>query len=208
MIAGAKLLLDECVSLQFCLNLPKNMQLEIVHTVDIRGLGFGASDTAILQHIENCEYDYFVTADRALIRRCLKMGIKVAKYQNDRVYALDSNKVIISGKRKPFYKIQIRAEQSCEREIRRMILRTIRRMSMALHKRRKAILRPLHRWQNERLHRRRQREVANASRCNVCGLQCRSTIRLRNHLKNDHYANLINDPCKICFIPHVNAINA
>lgn len=96
------LLLDECVTSRLILNVSKEIAANIEHSRFVECLGKGASDDKILKYAKSTGQT-LITADRQLIRKCLRKNVKVGDYRNGTVYIMSKDSdtpvsVVVLGK--------------------------------------------------------------------------------------------------------------
>lgn len=157
-----RVLIDECVTRRLIVKLPKSANFDIVHSVDVQELGWGASDSEILRFLQRAEYDLFVTADNALIKDCVRHGIRSAKYDMGKIY-LESGEVLTVGKYRPSG-----TGDGVLKQRRKSLKYRIKGVYFGLRRRYREY---------------RAEKMRRASKCKICGVQCRSPARLQGHLK-------------------------
>jgi predicted nuclease of predicted toxin-antitoxin system len=200
------ILLDECVTRRLVVSLPADKKIDVEHSVDVAGLGWGANDEDIMQYAMKTDR-ILVTQDVILVHECLRRNVAVAKYHMGKATFYDGS---IST-------LQLGAHYNYNKKHVRMTVekrpRTIRYCLVGVYLRlrryyRKYVMKqgkriifrlfgwPLRKYRDQQRKKQKARSL-RISKCKICGTLCKDTLRLRNHMKNSHYASLANDPLKL-----------
>lgn len=192
MSSSVKVLLDECVTRRVIIKSSASTDYEIRHTVDIKGLGWGAKDEKIVSYLLRNSDCMFVTADRELMQKCLELKLQVGPAVSDAgiAYFFQDNELVYLGDYFGYdnyhvrYKDPTYIRQSQFRRFFRMLRRRIiRRVKSSLC-----------------LAQRIKIQSHKPAPCTICGLQCRTNRTLENHLNNDHRrkAAITKVKCNFC----------
>jgi hypothetical protein len=189
-----RLLLDECVSRRLVVSLSMRKNFDIVHTVDIAGLGWGAQDEDIMQYAVQTGR-IVITQDTDFLHECLRRNVAVAYYYAGRVTFYDDLPDLRLGRHYNLKKEHVHTGSPilhlAKYRLGGVYLGLRKRYRVHILQPSQKITRPIvkqcKRPFREYLKCRRKAKLLKASKCKVCGVHCRDTQRLRNHMIHDHY---------------------
>jgi hypothetical protein len=209
------LLLDECVTLRFEEKSTDN-NVKIFHSIKTSGLGPCVSDDKILMHLLKHDYDLFVTRDLAFYNICRYQCVRSAFYVKGWAYDYGSIRKIYLGQDcdNDAIRIPLSSFEKINYVYRRYSLRYKRKGARRLFRLARLFAKMLGHNSNVCDIQRSKTHIKHnhkAKACRItlirkpdyigelaimparfcaCGQFCYTPERLRNHVKNSHFAEL------------------